>query len=344
LGGYNTRTTDLAAGASYTVSTTFISSTSALPGTRTLFVKTDGLGGVLGGSNTDSGKVVEASESNNLQTTAIQLPGADLTVSNLAIGAITENQNGSYNIPVTFKVDNVGTVAAQAPWYDYGYLSTDTILNDTDQVLGGFNPRNADLAAGASYTVSRTFTTSAATAPGTYTLIVKADGGASASGPNSPTGRNHVAEVNETNNTQSASITLPTKPDLTVSIVGVGAIAKNANGSYSIPLRYTVTNTGGTAAAPNWYDVAYLSIDGLLDNGDAALIGYHQQTVALAAGASYTINGTFTTATTTTPGRYTLFVKADGRWSGVGGTPTDVGYVVEVSETNNAASTTVVLP
>jgi len=52
-------------------------------------------------------------------------------------------------------------------------------------------------------------------------------------------------------------------------------------------------------------------------------------------GASYTASGAYTTLTTTTPGIYTLFVKADGKGGGLGGTNTDNGAVAEVNEANN---------
>ncbi len=139
------------------------------------------------------------------------------------------------------------------------------------------------------------------------------------------------------------AITLPTKPDLTLSIISVGTIVKNANGSKSIPVTYTVTNNGGAAAQPSWYDYGYLSNDATLDDADA-VVGYLLRSTALAAGASYTATTTYTTTTTTATGTYTLFVKADGKGGGLGGTNTDNGRVSEANESNNVASITVVLP
>jgi hypothetical protein len=310
-----------------------------------LFVKADGRGGGLGGTNADSGKMAEANETNNTQAVSLTLPTKpDLTVSNLSVGTpITVAQNGAYSFPVSYTMTNSGATAAAPNWYDVGYLSTDGALDNADVALVGYHTQTAALAVGASYTINGTFTTTATTTPGTYTLFVKADGRwPGVGGTNTDNGV--VAEASEANNTQVVSLTLPTKSDLTVSIVSVGTIIKNANSTYSIPLTYIVTNSGGATAAPNWYDVGYLSANGVFDNADVALAGYHQQTVALAAGASYTINGTFTTTATTTPGTYTLFVKEDGRWPGVGGTNTDNGVVAEANETNNTASVTVVLP
>ncbi len=50
-------------------------------------------------------------------------PKPDLTVSNLAAGMVTVNANGSFNVPVTYQVNNAGSAAASATWYDRAYLS-----------------------------------------------------------------------------------------------------------------------------------------------------------------------------------------------------------------------------
>jgi hypothetical protein len=132
----------------------------------------------------------------------------DLTVTNLSVGTITSRTGGGYNLPVTFQVNNVGGGAAKASWYDRGYLSVDATFNDADQILGANNFRTTDLAAGGSYTVSLTFTTSASTTAGSYTLFVKADGG-NGSGQYAPTGSNYVGEADETNNVASIAVVLP---------------------------------------------------------------------------------------------------------------------------------------
>src|SRR5439155_925587 len=167
--------------------------------------------------------------------------------------------------------------------------------------------------------------TATTTAPGTYTLFVKADGRWTGGGGGTNTDNGRLVEANEANNTQALTLTLPVKPDLTVSNASIGVITVNQNGVYNIPVTFTVTNVGGVTAPPSWYDEGYLSVDGVLDNADLALSGYVNHTVALAPGASYTTTTTFGTATTTAPGTYTLFVKADGQWVGGSGTNTDNG-------------------
>src|SRR5205814_769284 len=162
--------------------------------------------------------------------------------------------------------------------------------------LSGYVTHNLALAAGASYQATTTFVTATTTAPGSYTLFVKVDGiflvgnntdngyvteaneannkqalsitqptkpdltltnGSILSGLNTSTGV--VGEANEANNTQALSITLPTRPDLTITLGSVGTIVRNGNGSYSIPVTWTVTNIGASTAQSYWYDVGYLS-------------------------------------------------------------------------------------
>jgi hypothetical protein len=348
LGNYNTRSTNLNAGASYTVVTAFTTSTTTGAGNYFLIVKADGGTNATGQfSQTGPNYVAESNETNNTQAVSISLPAnpkADLTVTNGAIGVVSVNQNGTYSIPVTFQVNNIGNGAAAAPWYDQGYLSSDATLDSSDANLSGYHAQGSVLAAGASYIASATFVTGTTAKPGTYTLFIKADGhGPLVGGANTDAG--NVVESDETNNTQALSITLPARPDLTVAIVNVGPIVKNANGSYTLPVKYTVTNRGGMPAQPNWYDLAYLSTNATLDNADLNLSGYHAQPTALAAGASYSVTTSFTTATTTAAGNYTLFIKADGRGTAVGvGTNTDNGFVGEGDETNNVASIPISLP
>jgi hypothetical protein len=346
LYGYNYRTTALAAGSSYTVTLTFPTTNTTVAGNYTLFIKADGHSAAqTGGTNTDTGNLVESNETNNAQAVPVTLPGKpDLTVSNSSVGSIVENQDGSYSIPVTFTVSNSGASPAQPRWFDMAYLSTNGVLDNSSVNLYGYNYRTAALATASSYTVTVTFPTTSTTAAGNYTLFIKADGHSAAQTGGTNTDSGNVVESNESNNTRALALTLPGRPDLSVSNMNVGTIVKNANASYNIPVTYTVNNIGNSAAQPRWFDLAYLSTNGVLDNSSVNLSGYNYRLAALAAGSSYSVTTTFTTTTTTAAGSYTLFVKADGHGSQVGGTNTDNGIVAEVNESNNAASQVVVLP
>jgi len=263
----------------------------------------------------------------------------DLAISGLTAGAPIANSDGSFTIPVTYTVTNIGAVSAQSGWYDMGYLSADATLDNAD-FSNSYLGYHSALAPGESYTVTASFATSTTVARGNYTLFVKTDGlNPSYGGTNTDNGR--LDETDETNNVASVAVLL-SKPDLAISGLTAGAPIANSDGSFTIPVTYTVTNTGIIPVWPGWYDMAYLSTDAVLDNADFSnsYLGYHS---ALAQGASYTVTASFTTSTTVARGNYTLFVKTDGLNPSYGGTNTDNGRLDETDETNNVASVTVSL-
>ena len=335
------RSGPLAPGDSYMVSTTFTTTTTTTPGNYTFFVKTDGHNSVTGGTITDDGGVVETSKANNMLSASVSLSRPDLVASALTLGTVVANQNGSWTIPVSFKVTNAGPVAAQPVWYDVGYLSADGVLDAGDQSPWILGQRSGALAPGDSYMVSSTFTTTTATSPGNYTFFVKTDGHNSVTG-GTITDNGGIVETSKTNNMLSASVSL-NRPDLAASALTIGTIVANSNGSWTIPVSFKVTNVGTVAAQPIWYDVGYLSADGVLDAGDQSPLPLGQYSAVLAPGGSYTVSATFTTTTTTAPGNYTFFVKTDGHNSVTGGTITDNGGLVEASKANNKLSTAITL-
>ncbi len=141
----------------------------------------------------------------------------------------------------------------------------------------------------------------------------------------------------------SATVHLGTV-DLKTGALTIGTIVANQDGSWTIPVSYTVTNAGSVAAQPGWYDVGYLSADGTLSNDDqsSGVLGY--QGDALAAGGTYKVSSSLRTSTTTAPGAYTFFAQADGHNVGTtGGTNTDNGSLVETGETNNVGAASVTL-
>ena len=178
-------------------------------GSYTVFVKADGRGATIGGSNTDAGYVSEADETNNTMARGIVLPSrADLVISSASLGTIVKNWDNSRSITVTFAVTNQGALAAPPTWFDLAYLSADSVLDNTDVNLSGYSTANVALAAGASYTVTKTYLASANIPAGIYSLILKTDGrGATIGGANTDSG--YVAESNETNNVWVIPVTLP---------------------------------------------------------------------------------------------------------------------------------------
>lgn len=194
-----TRNVAVPAGERYTVSgkTATVPATTAA-GTYHLILKTD-----AGTTPTAAGNLVEADETNNLWVASppLTLLGRpDLVPTALAVpGPVAPNANGTYTLTLAWSIANVGAAVTAGAWADRLYLSADPALDSTDRLLGAWT-RNLPVAPGGSYTVSgKTATLPATTAPGTYHLILKADGGATV------TGAGALAEADESNNVRVAS-------------------------------------------------------------------------------------------------------------------------------------------
>lgn len=154
-----------------------------------------------------------------------------------------------------------------------------------------------------------------------------------------------LTEANESNNVSTAPLTLPIKPDLTVTALSIGTITKNADNSYSFPVTFTVANNGGAAAQPFWEDVCYLSSNTTLDSADIILgAGGSWGAPPLAAGSSYTQTITCETPASTAPGTRTLLLKTDAYMPALGATYDPTERLTESNDTNNVRSISVTLP
>jgi hypothetical protein len=339
----NYRALKLDPGASYVQESTFTSSVPVAGGRYSFFVKTDGRNPALGGTNTDKGRVTEVYEANNVARVTVNLD-ADLVIGGVVVEAVTANANGSYSIRVKYRVTNMGTTAAAtASWYDVGYLSADDILDNADQSNSYLWFQGTTLLPGAFYERTATYATAAGTVPGTYTFFVKADGNSPAATGGQNTDNGRLSETDEANNIHAVQVKLDA--DLRISDVVVQQVTANVNGSYSISVKYKVTNAGTMAAASNgWYDVGYLSADGVLDNADQSNGYLWFQGTTLLPGASYEHTKTYTTSANTAAGTYTFFVKADGNAPATtGGQITDAGRLKESDEANNVFAVPVTL-
>jgi len=248
-----------------------------------------------------NGNLYESDETNNERTVAITLTTPDLTPTALAgpASAVSGQQ-----IPVWWTVENQGTGEARPSWYDYIYLSTDSVWDGQDTRIGYFS-RGLGVAAGASYSQAQTVGLPQVPA-GNYYLVLRAD-------PN-----NNLYESDETNNERTVAITLTT-PDLTpTALTGPGS----AVAGQQIPVSWTVENQGTGEAWPSWYDYIYLSTDSVWDGQDTR-IGYFSRGLGVAAGASY--SQIRTVGLPQVPaGDYYLILRADAN-----------GNLYESDETNN---------
>jgi hypothetical protein len=177
-----THTTSLAAGGSYSV-TRAGTMPNVAAGSYFLLLRTDG-------GNT----LYEVDEANNTHAAVpVTVLSADLVPGNLTAPA---SASPGAAITVSWTVSNASATGdAQPSWSDQVYLSTDAACCTGDVSLGTAN-RSTALAAGASYTVSRSFTVPATLAPGSYQLLLSVDRGAA------------LAESDESNNVAAVPFTV----------------------------------------------------------------------------------------------------------------------------------------
>jgi subtilase family serine protease len=276
----------LAAGATDSGSATVTIPAGTATGTYYLIAKADA---------TDA--ISELDEKYNTTARTIKV-GPDLTVSALTVPATAGAGKG---ITVTDTTKNNGP--GDAPASETGfYLSTDLTLDSGDVLLG--SREVPALVEGATDTGSASVTVPAGTATGTYYVIAKADADGA------------LTELSETNNTTAKVMKLG--PDLIVSSMTVPSSVAAGKGM-------TITETTkniGSGDAPASETSYYLSVDGVLDNGDVAL---GTRSIPESPAGAVSEGAVVVTVPAGTPaGSYSIIAKADS------------GDVVqETSETNN---------
>jgi YD repeat-containing protein len=255
------------------------------------------------------GAVPESNEANNVKaSSAITLLGLpDLTVATLTIpaGPIGPNRDGTYSLPISYTVNNLGQSTPQQGWSDGIYLSTDATWDAGDARIWS-QQQNIDVLSGTGYTNTPTAVAPVGQAPGDYYVIAFTDYAA------------FLAETNETNNTKVSAtrVTLLPLPDLTPTslIVPTSPIPNNGDGTHDVTITFTVTNQGPSDAQPYWYDFIYLSIDAVLDGGDPAIAAPARSTV-VPAGTGYTVTLTQRVSASVAPGDYYVILNADNNLS-----------------------------
>jgi subtilase family serine protease/subtilisin family serine protease len=250
---------------------------------------------IIGKADADA-VVAEVNENNNDTQNVSVLIGPDLVVPSLAV-----RSTGGATISITDTTKNQGGGLADASTTRF-YLSTDTVLDASDVLLG--SRTIAALSAGAASSASTSATIPAGTAPGSYYIIAKADAD------------NIITETSEVNNTQNAYLQLG--PDLVISAL----YAPSTGGAGStLSVSDSTLNQGNNAAAPSTTKF-YLSVDYLLDATDV-LLG-SRAVPSLSAGATSSGSTPLTIPAGTATGSYYILAKADAD-----------NVVPETNESNN---------
>ncbi|WP_164891191.1 CARDB domain-containing protein [Botryobacter ruber] len=256
----------------------------------------------------DTGAVTESSETNNVRSIAVTLaaPTVDLTVQPAAfVASVTAGNSYSF----ATEIRNSGNVAAASSNVGL-YLSSNTSLESSDLLLSTIT--GGPLGAGSVAVRSSSITIPSNISPGTYYILVVADPA------------DLVTESVETNNMQTASITVVASlvPDLRVHSPGLSASTVNADNIVGVS--GTVTNIG-TADAPAGKVDYYLSTNNTFESSDV-LVG-ESNLPLLASGASSNVSANLRIPATTANGNYFVLLIADA-----------ANLIVEKDETNNLAS------
>ena len=243
--------------------------------------------------------IAEASENNNVRTSAAVRVGPDLRAVSVT-GPARAAAGGSIVVGDTTRNEGAGAAAASSTTY---HLSTNATLDAADVALGGRSVPG--LAAAASHTGSASVVIPAGTAPGSYFLFAKADGA------------NAVGESIETNN-GSNGILLRVGPDLDVSSLTAPTQA-TAGATISVT---DVTRNQGASSAPASTTRFYLSTNTTVDAADT-LLG-SRSVAALNVDQTNSMTTALTVPSGKVPGSYFIIAVADGG-----------NAVVESVETNN---------
>lgn len=244
------------------------------------------------------GAVSEVNEGNNTMASGAIVLGTDLVVSALSVPLTT---GAGSTITISGTVANVGGTQAGESVLKF-FLSSDGVVGPGDTLLGSrIVPA---LPAGGTSSGATQVTIPVDASTGVFFVIAQAD----ADG--------QVPEVNETNNTFAASLTIG--PDLQVTVLT--APTEGAPGAI-VTIRDTTKNLGAAAGAS--VTRFYLSADAVLDVSVDTLLG-SRNVPALAFGASSIGNTDVTLPTGLSSGTYFIIVKADA-----------TNLLVEALEDNN---------
>ncbi len=290
----DSRSTDdqlpLTAGASYTVSRA-ITLPDIPAGNHYLFFSANDAGG--------QGESDQGAEANDLFSLPITInsPGnIDLAVTGAAAPGNAVAGNGQA-IDVSYTVKNQGTTAAASSWSDAIYLSSQPTYDGLAIPLNYYSGGSqAPLAAGASYTLTKSLTLPSHAAGAAY-LLFRTDR------------YDDQGETTKANNVFAVPITL-SAPDVDLTVLSAAAPATAEVGNqWQITVDYTAKNQGTATASGNWTDAIYVSSQPTYDSSATLLDTLYSGSdvpSSLAAGASYTVHDVVTLPNTAAGARYLL--------------------------------------
>ncbi|WP_342364198.1 CARDB domain-containing protein [Terrarubrum flagellatum] len=241
-------------------------------------------------------ELFEFNNANNIATSALHIDNlpADLTTVVDAPDAGVAGRPIRVNWTVTN--NGVGSTSSSS-WTDRVILSTDDIAGNGDDFTLAEVDHTGQLAVGASYNASTTFSLPY-WALGNYHILVASDV------------REKVDETSETNNAGANSIAISRQvPDLIVTSVSTPPAS---NAGDTLDITFTVKNVGNNDTQANfWYDRVYIADQNGLNTFSSPVLSTVRHTNALAPDGSYTVTVTVQLPETLATGDYNIYALAD---------------------------------
>lgn len=254
-------------------------------------------------------QVAETNETNNVRALLLQVvpPTIDLSIQQAYLNVSSAAAGNPFT--ASSYIYNTGNAPAASATVGY-YLSTNTVLDASDVLLG--NSPGGNLNGNASSSRYASLTVPSGTAVGTYYVLFVADH------------LNQVSETNETNNVASTSLrVVQAGVDLVINQNSLSRLVLAPSSSFTA--YSNISNQGTTAAASSSVGY-YLSTDATLGSSDV-LLGFSSGGY-LSAGDYGNRSALLTIPAATTAGSYYVLFVADHQ-----------GVVAETNETNNVAAT-----
>jgi len=257
-------------------------------------------------------------EAGDTYTASFEIRSPDLMVEAITLDPVATVFSDT--VTVAWTVRNSGGDPAGIGWVDRVWLSTDSILDQSDTLLHEDTVSGPDLplAPGIVYSKSASVTIplTASSSAGTHYIIIQTDGG------------DDQFESDESNNSSAKplDLTIPDLPDLIVTSLVLSPEDVVGNPARA-DVTWTVENQG-EAAGPfdHWVDEIVFSANDIAGDDDDRVVGELTHSGALASETSYT-----ETINVTLPN------DLDGSFFLYGRTDVN-GEVVEGTETNNTSA------
>ena len=216
-------------------------------------------------------------------------------VADAVFGPVTPVAGGE-TFTVSWRVRNTGDAVAPGGHVDRIVLSADGVADAGDLVLAEV-PRNAALAAGASYSVSVPVSVQDGRI-GNYRLILVTDAG--------QTVFENLAEADNTGVSTPIAFTSAPAANLVVESISV---PEGGVPGQTVEVTYVIRNTGSEPASAPWADRIYIDSDTTISG--ASSLATVNRTFDLAPGASYEVKQLVTLPASLGDADYHIMVRSD---------------------------------